>query len=74
MGEAKRRGTQEERTAQAIARNEATKAEAKKAFIAKQQKHRSRGKAIGLGRLPFGLAIALAALGTSAIEVGKNEN
>lgn len=74
MGEAKRRGTKEERTAQAIARNEAAKAEAKQAFIAKSRKPHSRGKAIGLGRLPFGLAIALAALGSSAIEVGKNEN
>lgn len=74
MGEAKRRGTQEERTAQAIARNEASKAEAEKAFIAKQQKHRSRGKGIRLGRSPFGLAIALAFLGTSAFEVRKNED
>lgn len=74
MGEAKRRGTKEERVAQAIARNEATKAQAKQAFISRKQKSHSKGKAIGLGRLPFGLAIALAALGTSAFEVRKDEN
>ncbi|ALJ87448.1 hypothetical protein L1Z01_20975 [Acinetobacter baumannii] len=74
MGEAKRRGTKEERVAQAIARNEATKAAANQAVIASRQKLQSRGKTIGLGRLPFGLAIALAAVGSSAFEVGKNEN
>ncbi|CAI3103277.1 hypothetical protein [Acinetobacter baumannii] len=74
MGEAKRRGTKEERVAQAIARNEATKAAANQAVIASRQKLQTRGKTIGLGRLPFGLAIALAAVGSSAFEVGKNEN
>ncbi|MFW1760588.1 hypothetical protein [Acinetobacter calcoaceticus] len=74
MGEAKRRGTQEERTAQAIARNEATKAEAKQAFNANPIKTHPRGKGIRLGRSPFCLAIALAILVTSAFEVGKNEN
>ncbi|MGB9040318.1 MAG: hypothetical protein WCC23_17670 [Acinetobacter calcoaceticus] len=74
MGEAKRRGTKEERTALAIARNEETKAVAKQAAIARRQKFQSRSKTIGLGRLPFGLAIALAAAGSSAFEVGKNEN
>lgn len=74
MGEAKRRGTKEERVAQAIARNEATKAAANQAVIASRQKLQSRGKTIGLRRLPFGLAIALAAVGSSAFEVGKNEN
>jgi cytochrome c-type biogenesis protein CcmH/NrfG len=72
MGEAKRRGTKEERTAQAIARNEATKAEAKQTFIAKTKSN--QGRSYGIKRLPFGLAIALATLGTSAFEVGKNEN
>lgn len=74
MGEAKRRGTKEERVAQAIERNETTKAAAKQAVIARRKKLQSRGKTIGLGRLPFGLAIALAAAGSSAFEVGKNEN
>lgn len=74
MGEAKRRGTKEERVAQAIARNETTKAQAKQAFISRKHKSHSRGKAIGLGHLPFGLAIALAVSRTSALEVLKNEN
>ncbi|EXS24407.1 hypothetical protein J658_1280 [Acinetobacter baumannii 573719] len=74
MGEAKRRGTKEERVAQAIERNEATKAAAKQVVIARRQKLQSRGKTNGIGRLPFGLAIALAAVGSSAFEVGKNEN
>ncbi len=74
MGEAKRRGTKEERVAQAIARNETTKAAVKQAAIARRQKLQSRGKKIGIGRLPFGLAIALAAMGTSSFEVRKNEN
>ncbi len=74
MGEAKRRGTKEERVAQAIERDEATKAAANQAVIARRQKLQSRGKTIGLRSLPFGLAIALAAVGSSAFEVGKNEN
>ncbi|MHA4952217.1 hypothetical protein FR838_18510 [Acinetobacter pittii] len=74
MGEAKRRGTKEERTAQAIARNEATKTEAKKALIVNPKNPHSRGKAIGFNRLSVGLAIALATMGTSAIEVGKYED
>lgn len=74
MGEAKRRGTKEERVAQAIARNEATKAAANQAVIASRQKLQSRGKTIDLGRLPFGLAIALTVWKSIAAEVGKNEN
>ncbi|MEX5365671.1 hypothetical protein WCE00_01660 [Acinetobacter haemolyticus] len=72
MGEAKRRGTKEERTAQAIARKETAQAEIKKAFTARTK--RSPLHSHGGRRLSMGLAIALAALGTSAIEVRKDED
>lgn len=72
MGEAKLRGTKEERTAQAIARNETAQAEIKQAFTARTT--RSPLRSHGVRHLSMGLAIVLAALGTSAIEVRKDED
>ena len=72
MGEAKRRGNQEQRIFEAIARNEAEKAAFKKIPPIQISRQRTLGR--GIGRVGIGLAIALSALGTTAIEVHQHEN
>lgn len=70
MGEAKRRGNQEQRIFEAITRNEAEKVAFKKMLPIQA----SRQRTVGRGFSHIGLAIALSALGTTAIEVRQHEN
>ncbi|MDG9993304.1 hypothetical protein [Acinetobacter ursingii] len=72
MGEAKRRGTKEQRVSEAIARKESQLAEKKQTLIANSHRRQSYNR--GVRRLGFGLALALSALGTSAIEVRQHED
>ncbi|WP_151979736.1 hypothetical protein [Acinetobacter guerrae] len=72
MGEAKRRGTREQRVSEAVERKESQLAEQKKTLITNSHRRQTYNR--GIRRLGFGLAIALSALGTSAIEVRQNEN
>lgn len=72
MGEAKRRGTKDQRVSDAVALKEAQLAEQKQTLITNN--HRQQSSNRGVRRLGFGLALALSALGTSAIEVHQHEN
>ena len=72
MGEAKRRGTREQRVSEAVARKESQLAEQKQTLISNSHRRQTYNR--GIRRLGFGLAIALSALGTSAIEVRQHEN
>ncbi|MCU4481249.1 hypothetical protein [Acinetobacter ursingii] len=72
MGEAKRRGTKEQRVSEAISKKESQALEQKQTLI--NNRHRRQSRSRGIKRLSFGLAIALSALGTSAIEVRQHED
>lgn len=72
MGEAKRRGTKEQRVSEAVARKESQALEQKQTLITSSHRRQTYNR--GIGRLGFGLAIALSALGTSAIEVRQHED
>ncbi len=72
MGEAKRRGTKDQRVSEAVSRKESQLAEQKQTLITNNHRRQSYNR--GVRCLGFGLALALSALGTSAIEVRQNEN
>lgn len=68
MGEAKRRGTKEERIALALVRDDIKKSEAKRVLVKKARNHQVAPRHIGR----VGLAMLVSALFTNnALELGK---